>query len=158
MVAPPWPQDSDIRLTRNSYIRLVEVVGPPHRGGGATQRNTTQRSAAIIGGQYGPYGGPILPKLRPQITAIRAQIDLTVSLINEWAPVLVVVNTPPPEGGGQTHGVLPVIGPLRDGAKISRALSPYLARVGSLLARPPTHCHAIRSPVRVGGERERERP
>jgi hypothetical protein len=26
--------------------------------------------------------------LRPQITAIRAQIDLTVSLISEWAPVL----------------------------------------------------------------------
>jgi hypothetical protein len=25
--------------------------------------------------------------LRPQITAIRAQIDLTVSLINEWATV-----------------------------------------------------------------------
>jgi hypothetical protein len=40
-----------------------------------------------INGQYGPYGGPILPKLRPQITAIRAQIDLTVSLINERAPV-----------------------------------------------------------------------
>jgi hypothetical protein len=34
-----------------------------------------------------------LPKLRPQITAIRDQIDLTAVLINERAPVFAVVDT-----------------------------------------------------------------
>jgi hypothetical protein len=58
---------------KSMLIRAWGWLDPP-TGGGATQRNLLQRSAAITLAIW----EPILPKLRRQIT--RAQIDLTVLL------------------------------------------------------------------------------